>query len=872
MPDIPDTRVRLSAEGLAEVLSALRQIRTEGQKTATSNARSFEGFNAVLEKGVQLLELFGVTAGIAGLVELTRRGAEAASVLTDLAETTGLTTSELQSLFALAQKSGVGVEQLTRNLDTFQKQLDALASGDQAAQGIFKRLGLTPEDLRGKDLSQAIDLVAGRMNNLAASEGKTTIAGNLFGKSGARLIPVLGQIAGSGGLGAVVKAAEAAGTALDKNVIAGAARVSNELHGLQQVAGNLAITFASTLGPAIIDALTAAGTEIGNVQRGIRDQAPGLQFLVDTATVGILLIATLVDAILLGVNVLATGTARAISATMFALTGDFERAGQVFRDTFREIDKITKDFQARDDARKAQLKGLVSFGGTAQAPPAAGGGGRGTPPRDPGKDARDRIALARATADNELKLNQQINKAQQDLEKQRFEDGLTNLKDYYSRRRFLIEAAAAAEIATLTERLAAERQNPDDAQKALAIANTEAEIVRRKLQLQQDLAGSFHDEQKGRDDLTKQQLDAQSKIFDAEGRRHEQALVDINTETLAFQKLLEQTPNLTDANRLQQLNEFALRLRAAEEFQHQQELLTRALADLDRDRSAIQAQIEAGVISELNGKRQIAALDAARVGDLDRIAQLTRDAAEQTGDPDRIQRAKELQQTIHEIGVSVTETQRLMVNFGDSATDVLGQGLEGLLTGASRGFENLGDVALQSIEQIIQGLNRLAAQIIISGILALIGGVATAGASGGAGGASGAPRGAAAPKRLARGGLIHGPGSETSDSIPALLSRGEYVVRAAAVRQPGVLSILRMINEPIAPVDPMRATLRAQRFADGGLVSGGVTAKADVSGTVTIAADDSVIFKAIESPRGQKIILNGVTRRPKAYNRALGKN
>jgi hypothetical protein len=44
------------------------------------------------------------------------------------------------------------------------------------------------------------------------------------------------------------------------------------------------------------------------------------------------------------------------------------------------------------------------------------------------------------------------------------------------------------------------------------------------------------------------------------------------------------------------------------------------------------------------------------------------------------------------------------------------------------------------------------------------------------------------------GGLIHGPGSETSDSIPINASRGEYVVRASAVRQIGV-PFLNALNE-----------------------------------------------------------------------------
>lgn len=62
-------------------------------------------------------------------------------------------------------------------------------------------------------------------------------------------------------------------------------------------------------------------------------------------------------------------------------------------------------------------------------------------------------------------------------------------------------------------------------------------------------------------------------------------------------------------------------------------------------------------------------------------------------------------------------------------------------------------------------------------------------------------------KPMASGGLVTGPGTGTSDSIPALLSNREYVVPARAVSRPGVLPLLESIRAGLP------------RFADGGLVS-----------------------------------------------------
>ncbi len=61
-------------------------------------------------------------------------------------------------------------------------------------------------------------------------------------------------------------------------------------------------------------------------------------------------------------------------------------------------------------------------------------------------------------------------------------------------------------------------------------------------------------------------------------------------------------------------------------------------------------------------------------------------------------------------------------------------------------------------------------------------------------------------ERKAEGGLVLGPGTETSDSILARLSRGEFIVRAAAVRRYG-LAFLEALN-----------AMRLPRFAGGGLV------------------------------------------------------
>jgi tape measure domain-containing protein len=74
----------------------------------------------------------------------------------------------------------------------------------------------------------------------------------------------------------------------------------------------------------------------------------------------------------------------------------------------------------------------------------------------------------------------------------------------------------------------------------------------------------------------------------------------------------------------------------------------------------------------------------------------------------------------------------------------------------------------------------------------------------------GGSKGATPTVKAATGGLIRGPGTATSDSIPARLSDGEFVMRAASVT-PQSLPFLEAINR--GAVVP--------KFAAGGLVGGG---------------------------------------------------
>jgi hypothetical protein len=126
----------------------------------------------------------------------------------------------------------------------------------------------------------------------------------------------------------------------------------------------------------------------------------------------------------------------------------------------------------------------------------------------------------------------------------------------------------------------------------------------------------------------------------------------------------------------------------------------------------------------------------------------------------------------------------------------------------------------------------------------------------------------AATLGLASGGYVVGAGTETSDSIPARLSNGEFVVRAAAVRAVGVATLVA-INRGLRI--PAIAGGIVPRFAGGGLV------QADTSGgrageiRMQIGLERGLVLQELESSAAGKIVVKHAYTNAKAMQKAISR-
>lgn len=167
---------------------------------------------------------------------------------------------------------------------------------------------------------------------------------------------------------------------------------------------------------------------------------------------------------------------------------------------------------------------------------------------------------------------------------------------------------------------------------------------------------------------------------------------------------------------------------------------------------------------------------------------------------------------------ALRELANQQINFKDIFVGAFGS-IESSLVSLVSGTESAKDKFKRFCEDVTKTILEAMTQIIIKGLItnAIMSAIGMGGGSVLKHTSSGAtyqmfgntyvgnlPRSVAG---VASGGYITGAGTGTSDSIPAMLSNGEYVIRSAAVDRIGVATLNRLN--------------RAGHFADGGLVGSG---------------------------------------------------
>lgn len=473
----------------------------------------------------------------------------------------------------------------------------------------------------------------------------------------------------------------------------------------------------------------------------------------------------------------------------------------------KQLSEATDVVNKADEARLRASAGPRGGTGEAYKPTAVKDSQFGTP-KEKEKEVKLRADLANKESEQQ---KQSLNEFKfiSDEYKRLYDQNLINIRDYYAQQEALIQKQRADDNAAFLarqEQLAAEKTRLEKG------GADKAEVLKVEEALQKAITEN-QSKQLGYVTQLKTLQDGQA----AAAKKFSTELAAINLQYLEIQGLgaSQEAQQLRINAIAKQYEEQLKRIRAekgdgsAEEAQvvaiQKQLAATQELAAAQNalkqsqtqntvDQLNIQQQLNAGLISQVEAQARINDLKAKAIEQ--EIAQ--QEIAKNSPGLSTNQ-INDATIKIAELKAALASVQPQLVSFGTQFQNLFQDRIGGALADVLTKTRSFKDAFKSLLAGIVQ-------DIIRSNINKALAGLFSAGFGGGFTNDAGG-REVAGSLGFAEGGYIRGPGSGTSDSIPARLSNGEFVIKAASVNKFGK-GFFDMLNSGEMPA-----------FAKGGLVA-----------------------------------------------------
>lgn len=898
------------ASNRAQILiSAVDQTKTafdsikRGLGGLTDTAKSVNGVLANL----------GVAVSVAGLTAMVKSAIDTGDALDEMSQRVGVSVETLSVWKPAAEQSGVSGESFEKGLRKLSTTMLEAATGSEDAARGFSAVGVEFKNQDGtlRATDQVLLDLAERFKAMPDGAEKTALAVQLFGKSGAELIPFLNQ--GRDGINELAAEMQALGVQMSSETAVQAGNFNDALDKLKLATTSIGNQIIASLLPALND---MAGGMVESAKQGgtLRAILDGVVLVLKTLALG---------AATVGKAFVALGEAigAGVVAAVEALKGNTDGAKAIIADLkgnlVKRLDELASFRESLFDPKPIEVKAPKI-----QADPELLQ--RLTKPKA-SKPAQDttgaQTTLMKAQLDAEFALLKDGLARQQTALDAALEDRLVSVRAYYTQKTAIEQREVDAEIARKQQELARSQQvattgkSENDRLRAKAeVAKAEADLItlnNRRTDIEQANARKAAQAERELADALAQAREELAQITGTATDADRQAAIERSYRDLRARLAAE-----SDADGVSLVDRL-INVKAAQANLAALEAQWRQVTERLRNaQEAIQTQQQAGLLTETQARQQIVALQQQSATEMERLLPTMQQAAQAIG-PDAVIRVQAWRNELDRTKLTVDEMAPLWNRIGES----FGGALNGMITGAQTWrsalasiFQQVADAFLQQIviqpfqqwiamqarmlalklgfiqqEQTVDAAASAAkvAQKTTETTAVVSMDAAKAGAGAAASQASipyvGPALAVAAMvamvaavmallggiKKFASGGLVSGPGSATSDSIPARLSAGEYVVRAAAVRQVGV-----------AFLDSLNGLSAGPRFKGGELAfaAGGLVPEVKVppgqpqmnqAVRIVNAVDPGVTHDHLQSPAGEKVIVNIIGRNARAIRAAL---
>lgn len=794
-----------------------------------------------------LLGTLGLAVSAAGLGAMVKASLDSADSLSKLSQRVGITVESLSTLIPVADLAGVSGEKFEgglRKLAT--RMLDAATGSDEAARG-FAAVGVSIQNQDGtlRATDQVLLDLTDRFKAMPDGAQKTALAVDLFGKSGADLIPFLNQ--GRDGVEALTTELQALGVQIGGDTAAQAEVFNDSLAKVR-----LAIT---SIGNRVIEAFLPAMNDMANGMVESAKQGGSLRAILDGV---VLVLKTLaLGAATVGKAFVALGEAigAGMAAAVEALSGNVSGAKAIITELkgslVQRLDELANFRDSLFDPKPIEVRAPAIV-----ADPTLIDRLRPTG-RASGDNGAARLALAKAQADAELKLlKDALDRQSRDLD-EALDGRLISLADYYAAKTALETREIDAEIARTQTLLAEQRRiatGSDEGARLKAraeVAKIEADLIvlnNKRADVEVANARKVADAERSlRDELARVREELLDLTGAATGQDRRAAV------ERQYQSLIERLRAEGDTEGVATVARLIDVKVAAADLATYERQFNDALSRMRATEESINLQRQSGLLTESQARAQILALHRETGVTLESLLPQLEASATAIG-PDALARVQAWKNEIAQVKLVVDD---VAVAIDGAVQDGFAQMFEAIGSGAKSAKDAFADFA----RSVLAAINRIASQKLAESLFGSLFGAGGAGGTGGFGALV-----SSFFKGFATGGYVTGPGTSTSDSIPARLSAGEYVVNAAAVKRVGV-AFLQSINGISAGPRVAGPTLA---FAAGGLVPEAAPAQAPgQSVRIVNVIDPAMAADYLNSSSGEKTILNILQRNAGAVRQVL---
>ncbi len=238
-------------------------------------------------KGLGLAVGAATTAGIAGIAAMVRANAPLIDTLGKTSDALGIEIENLQALEVIAGRSGVTTEQLSKNIERMERSLgQAARKGGPAAQAL-EDIGINLGSIINLSPDEQLEAIASALTGVENQALKASIANDLFGRDGLRMLKVMNALEKQG-LRPVREELERVGFTITREGAAKVEEMNDALDDMDRLSKAVGQTltvalspYVSALATHIYDAAQETGGFKQEVNELVDDAVDGLAFIID---------------------------------------------------------------------------------------------------------------------------------------------------------------------------------------------------------------------------------------------------------------------------------------------------------------------------------------------------------------------------------------------------------------------------------------------------------------------------------------------------------------------------------------------------------------------------------------------------------------